>query len=94
MANRSFVKDVLQALDEIDKAFTDIAWRNNDEVHAAMSKLWRIVGGLEATALRRASAQDHEAYLEAVIRPRARRTTELIAELVPAPRTDKDGIPW
>jgi len=94
MANRSFTKDVLQALHEIDQTFVGANWLDPKGIQAALSQMWRIVGGLEAVALRRASSAEKEAYMEAVVYPRAKRSSEMLAELVPVPRTDKDGVPW
>ena len=94
MANRSFVKDVLQALQEVDEAFVGVTWTDAKELHAAMARLWKVVGGLESVALRRANTDDYEWYSATVLTPRAKRIAEMTVELVPAPRTDKNGVAW
>lgn len=94
MAGRSFTRDVLQALAEIDDAFVQVDFLDSTQLYAALSKLWRVVGGLEGVALRRASAEETDWYHQEVLRPRATRRAEGMVELMPAPRADKDGVPW
>lgn len=94
MSNRSFVRDVLQFLQEVDETFEPTDFADPRQVHDALRRMWGLVGGLEAVALRRASEADRDAYRDSVLLPRARRQSELLAELVPAPRADKDGMAW
>jgi len=94
MAGRSLTKDVLDFLTEVDETMTDVPWSHPAAAHAALLRLWKLIGALEATALRRANRAQVDQYTEDVLLPRARRAKDMVAELVPMPRTDKDGVPW